>query len=190
MTIHKTNSITNYLDNIAPFYYFLIIPFVIALTIICFDFEFRGIFPNTQQLQISSKHKFLNDFFAMCTWITIALIFFSRKFIGLKPEIQLQVQNDVIKQIRTRDGLAMYSATMTFFFIFFIICISLTWFPSDPTLPETGSKGYVLNKALYFAKPGLILFIQYFKYTLSLLFILYFVHILDARKIIKEQSKI
>ena len=63
MAIHKTNSITNYLDNIAPFYYFLIIPFVIALIVICFDFEFIGILSNTQQLQISSKHKFLNDFF-------------------------------------------------------------------------------------------------------------------------------
>ncbi|WP_349929920.1 hypothetical protein ABJ384_15645 (plasmid) [Acinetobacter sp. A1-4-2] len=189
MAIHKTNSITNYLDNIAPFYYFLIIPFVIALIVICFDFEFIGILSNTQQLQISSKHKFLNDFFALCTWITIALIFFSRKFFGLKPNIQLQVKNDVIKQIRTRDGLAMYSTTMICFFIFFIICISLTWFPSDPMLPERGSKGYVLKKALYSAKPGLILFIQYFKYALSLLFILILVHILDARKIIKEQTK-
>ncbi|WP_180157470.1 hypothetical protein [Acinetobacter sp. YH12045] len=188
MAIYKTNSITNYLDNIAPFYYFVIFPFVVALMVICFDFEFSGIFSNTQQLQVSSKHRFLNDFFALCTWITIFLIFFSRKFFGLKPDIQLQVQNAVIKQIRTRDGLAMYSATMLCFFIFFIICISLTWFPSDPMQPEIGTKGYAFKKALYSAKPVFILFIQYFKYALSLLFTLVLVHILDARKIIKEQT--
>src|SRR5690606_21965444 len=112
MAIHKTNSITNYLDNIAPFYYFLIIPLVIALIVICFDFDFIGILSNSHRLPSSSKYKFLNDFFALCTWITIALIFFSREFFGLQPSMQLQVQTDVMTQIRTRDGLAMSSTTM------------------------------------------------------------------------------
>ena len=72
----KKNSVfLYYLDITAPFYYFYLIPITIALVIVSFDFSFDGLFPTTITSSLSSRHKFLNDFFALCNFFVIGLIF-------------------------------------------------------------------------------------------------------------------
>ena len=70
----KKSAFLNYLDVTAPFYYFYLVPTVIALVIVSFVFSFQGLFPTTIDSSISSQHKFLNDYFAICNFFVIGLI--------------------------------------------------------------------------------------------------------------------
>lgn len=70
----KKSAFLYYLDITAPFYYFYLIPTVTALIMVSFDISFNGFFPNTITSSISSKHKFLNDYFAICSFSVVSLI--------------------------------------------------------------------------------------------------------------------
>ena len=51
-----------YLNTPIRYYYFYLIPLGLALLIVSFDVHFQGMFPSTIASNLSSPHKFLNDF--------------------------------------------------------------------------------------------------------------------------------
>ena len=52
-----------YLNTPIRYYYFYLVPLGLALLVVSFDVHFQGMFPSTIASNLSSPHKFLNDFF-------------------------------------------------------------------------------------------------------------------------------
>ena len=72
--MRNSSSLLAYLNTPIRYYYFYLIPLGLALLMVSFDVHFQGVFPNTIASNLSSPHKFLNDFFAICTFICIVVI--------------------------------------------------------------------------------------------------------------------
>ena len=73
--MRNSSPLLAYLNTPIRYYYFYLIPLGLALLMVSFDVHFQGVFPSTIASNLSSPHKFLNDFFGICTFICIALIF-------------------------------------------------------------------------------------------------------------------
>lgn len=61
--MRNSSPLLAYLNTPIRYYYFYLIPLGLALLIVSFDVHFQGILASTVSSNLSSPHKFLNDFF-------------------------------------------------------------------------------------------------------------------------------
>ncbi len=61
-TMRNSSPLLAYLNTPIRYYYFYLIPLGLALLMVSFDVHFKGMFPSTITSNLSSRHKFLNDF--------------------------------------------------------------------------------------------------------------------------------
>jgi hypothetical protein len=115
-----------YLDNIVPYYYFYLIPLMIALIFMSFDFNFYGLLHTTMVTKLSNQHKFLNDFFAICTLITLILCFFNYLVITLNA---IQRKNLRLYYSKFNPKYRVFFGILgIIFFLFILFFMCLSWF--------------------------------------------------------------
>ena len=119
--MRNSSPLLAYLNIPIRYYYFYLIPIVIALLVVSLDFNFQGIFPSTIASNLSSPHKVLNDFFGICTFICIVVIFITYFRVQLNRQ---QIQH--IKQ--NYAGLNTHQRSMfsPLGLVFFILCCSFS----------------------------------------------------------------
>ena len=162
------------------YYYFYLVPLVIALLIVSFDFHFQGVFPSTITSNLSSPHKFLNDFFAICTFICIALILINYFRVQLN---QPQVQH--IKQHYAKLNAQQRSIFSPLGLVFFIFMLLLSWFLISDEIPYTNSstqKGATMVYLKGFAHPYISAIANSLHAAITVFFALMIPYILNVRK--------
>lgn len=169
-----------YINTIIPYYYFYFIPVIFCLIVVSFDFQFHGIFTTTVNSTISSKHKFINDFFAVCSFSVMLLVFFNYFRLKLDRSHKQQLKLNYRKLTAQQQSIFGFLGLVFFAFILFFFCIS--WFLISDTLPTQNSKGYFFTYLMYFAHPYNSVFASSFLYVLIVLFTLYFAYALNMRK--------
>ncbi|MCG2608285.1 hypothetical protein LZZ98_07005 [Acinetobacter sp. SM34] len=180
----KKNSVfLYYLDATAPFYYFYLVPLTIALLIVSFDFSFQGIFPTTIASTLSSQHKLLNDFFAICNFFVIGLILFNYFRLPLKP-IHIQQIRQHHATLTTQQQ-SIYGWLGVLFFCFILVFINFTWFLIDdemPTAEERWRKGDTVTYLRGFTHPYISAFAISFQYAITVFITLMLTNIFNTRK--------
>ena len=150
---------------------------------VSFDVHFQGILPSTIASNLSSPHKFLNDFFAICTFICIALIFINYFRVQLKrPQVQHIRQHYAKLNTQQRS---MFSQLGLLFFIFMLLFFCLSWFLISDEIPYTDSstkKGTTMVYLKGFAHPYISAVVSSLHYALTVLFALMIPYILNVRK--------
>ncbi|MEJ2898472.1 hypothetical protein [Acinetobacter sp. NS-4] len=177
----KPSLIFDSLSNIAPYSYFFIAPLIIAFILISFEFSFYGILSTTQASTISTAHKILNDFFALCTWITSLIIAYSYFFIGLDAAAKQQLKQH-IRALPPKQQ-SMYKPLGIIFFIFIVLFLNLNWFFISNDLPARNSKGYLMAYLLYHAPKYLSLIFSFLQYSFIIFLTLMLFNALEGRKI-------
>ncbi|ATZ64874.1 hypothetical protein [Acinetobacter bereziniae] len=181
---HEKNSVfLYYLDLTAPFYYFYLIPVAIALVVISFDFSFYGIFPTTITSTLSSQHKFLNDFFALCNFLVIGLIFVNYLRYPLRAPHVRQIREDYARLNQNQQSINGWLGII--FFCFILCIINLVWFLiDDEALPSYREwrRGDTLTYLRHFAHPYISTFAISFQYVIIVFLVLMFTNILNNRK--------
>lgn len=162
-----------YLNNLTSFYYFYLIPTIIAFVIVSFDFSFNGLFPSTVASLISSKHKFLNDYFAICSFSVIALIFINY--------FRYPLTNRYIRKTYP----SMDSWVWVMFFCFMLGGMNSIWFFTiDKPLPsyKQWHKGDIFVYLSGFAHPYISTVVYSLQYTLIVMLALSLTNALNTRK--------
>lgn len=178
----KNHPILVYLNTLLPYYYSYLIPVIFCLIVVSFDFQFHGIFPTTISSTLSSQHKFINDFFAICSYFIILLIFFNYLRIRLNSSQIRQLRLDYRKLTKQQQSLFGFLGLIFCIFILCFFCIN--WLLMSDTLPEKSTKGYYAAYLMHFSHPYISTFTASFQYLLIIFFSLYFVFILNIRKYI------
>lgn len=181
----KKNSVfLYYLDITAPFYYFYLIPITIALVIVSFDFSFDGLFPTTITSSLSSRHKFLNDFFALCNFFVIGLIFVNYLRYPLRtPHIKQVRQHYATLNKNQQQSMSSWLGVV--FFCCILSFLNLTWFLiDDEPLPpyQEWRKGDSFTYLVRFAHPYISAVAMSFKYLIIVFLALMFMNVLNNRK--------
>ena len=172
-----------YLNTPIRYYYFYLIPLVIALLIVSFDFHFQGVFPTSIASNLSSPHKFLNDFFAICTFICLALILINYFRVQLnRPQVQHIRQHYAKLNTQQRS---MFNPLGLVFFIFMLLFFCLSWFLISDEIPYTNSgtkKGTTMIYLKGFAHPYISAIANSFHAAITVFFALMIPYILNVRK--------
>ncbi|CAB1213167.1 hypothetical protein [Acinetobacter bouvetii] len=180
----KKNSAFLYtLEVTAPFYYFYLVPVAIALVIVSFDFSFQGLFPTTIASSLSSQHKFLNDFFALCNFFVIGLILVNYFRYPLRPTHIRQIRQHYAT-LKPQQR-AIFGGLSVVFFCFILGFINLTWFLiDDEALPsyKEWRKGDTVTYLRSFAHPYISAFAISFQYVLIVFLALMLINILNTQK--------
>lgn len=179
----KNSAFLYYLDLTAPFYYFYLVPVAIALVIVSFDFSFDGLLPTTIASTLSSQHKFLNDFFALCSFFVIGLIFFNYFKYPLCATHVREIRQHYATLNKNQQSVNGWLGIV--FFCFILGFINLTWFLiHDEPLPsyKEWRKGDTLIYLRSFAHPYISAFSLSFQYILIMSLALMFMNVLNNRK--------
>ena len=180
----KRNSVfLYYLELTAPVYYFYIVPVAIALIIVSFDFSFYGLFPTTITSTLSSQHKFLNDFFALCNFFVIGLVIINYFSYPLSTTHVRKIRQHYATLNKNQRSINGWLGIV--FSCFILGFINLTWFLiDDETLPpyKEWRKGDTLTYLRSFAHPYISAFAISFQYVIIVLLVLMFTNILNNRK--------
>ncbi|MEG2251357.1 MAG: hypothetical protein RSD09_07310 [Bacilli bacterium] len=172
-----------YLDVTAPFYYFYLVPITIALVIVSFDFSFHGLFPATIASSISSQHKFLNDYFAMCNFFVIGLIFINYLRHPLPATHVRQIRQHYATLNKNQQSINGWLGIV--FFCFTLGLINLNWFfINDGPLPpyKEWRKGDTLTYLNSFAHPYISAIALSLQYVVIVFITLIFMKVLNNRK--------
>ncbi len=169
-----------YINSLIPYYYCYLIPVILCLIVVSFDFQFHGIFTETINSTLSSKHKFINDFFAICSYSVMILIFFNYFRLNLDRAHKNQLRLNYRKLTTQQQSLFGFLGLAFLIFILFFFCIS--WLFISDTLPSKNSKGYFFSYITNFAHPYISVFAVSLQYLLIVFFTLYFVYALNMRK--------
>ncbi len=185
--MRKKSAYFYYLDVIAPLYYFYLVPLAIALVIVSFDFSFHGLFPSTIAASISSQHKFLNDYFAICSFFMIGLIFINYLRYPLPATQIRQIRQYYATLNKNQQSLNGWLGIV--FFCFTLGLISLSWFlVNDEPLPtyKEWRRGDTWTYLTTFAHPYISTFAVSLHYLIIVIITLVFISILNN---IKYRSK-
>lgn len=173
-----------YLDNVVPYYYFYLIPLMIALIFVSFDFNFSGLLHTTMVTKLSNQHKFLNDFFAICTLITLILCFFNYLVITLNA---IQRKNLRLYYSKFNPKYRVFFGILgIIFFLFILFFMCLSWFLLDDRMPDFSKKGAYFTYLRQFSQPYISAIIMSLQYLLCVFFALYFLFILNVRKYCRQ----
>jgi len=179
----KNSVVLYYLDVTVPFYYFYIVPVAIALIIISFDFSLYGLFPSISASSISSQHKFLNEFFALCNFFVMGLIFINYLRYPLSTAHVKQIRQHYAKLNKNQQS---FNGWLGIIFLCFILgFINLSWFLiDDKPLPsnEEWRRGDFVTYLCNFADPYISTFAISLKYVLIVILALMLVNALNTRK--------
>ena len=122
---------------------------------------------------LSSRHKFLNDFFAICTFICIALIFINYFRLQLNRQ-QVQHIKQHYAKLNTHQR-SMFTPLGLVFFIFMLLFFCLSWFLISDEIQYTDSstkKGATMVYLKSFAHPYISAVVNSLHYALTVLFAL------------------
>ncbi len=111
-----------YLNTPIRYYYFYLIPLGLALLVVSFDVHFQGVFPSTIASNLSSPHKFLNDFFGICTFICIVIIFINYFRVQLNRQ-QVQHIKQHYAKLNTQQR-SMFNPLRLIVFYFYVALFS------------------------------------------------------------------
>ena len=114
-----------------------------------FHINFHGIFPTSIASNLSSPHKVLNDFFGICTFICIVVIFINYFRVQLNRQ-QIQHIKQHYAKLNTQQR-SMFNPLGLLFFIFMLLFFCLSWFLISDEIPYTDSstkKGHDLSQRL------------------------------------------
>lgn len=181
--MRNSSPLLAYLNTSIPYYYFYLIPLGLALLMVSFDVHFKGIFQTTITSNLSSRHKFLNDFFAICTFICIALIFINYFRLQLNRQ-QVQHIKQHYAKLNTQQR-SMFSPLGLLFFIFMLLFFCLSWFLISDEIQYTDSstkKGATMVYLKSFAHPYISAVVNSLHYALTVLFALMIPYIFNVRK--------
>ncbi|MEQ1137416.1 hypothetical protein [Acinetobacter seifertii] len=181
--MRKKSAFLYYLDVTAPFYYFFLVPTAIALFIVSFDFPFQGLFPTTIDSSISSQHKFLNDYFAICNFFLIGLIVINYLRHPLPAKYVRQIRQHYATLNKNQQSINGWLGIV--FFCFTLGMMNLTWFiiNDEPLQPyKEWRKGDILTYLKIFAHPYISAIAFCLQYVLIVFITLMFMNVLNNRK--------
>lgn len=181
--MRNSSPLLAYLNTPIRYYYFYLIPLGLTLLVVNFDINFQGIFPSTIASNLSSPHKLLNDFFAICTFICIVVIFINYFRVQLNRQQILSIKQHYVK-LNTHQR-SMFSPLGLVFFIFMLLFFCLSWFLISDEIPYTDSstkKGTTMVYLKGFAHPYISAVVSSLHYALTVLFALMIPYILNVRK--------
>lgn len=181
--MRKKSAFLYYLDVTAPFYYFFLVPTAIALFIVSFDFPFQGLFPTTIDSSISSQHKFLNDYFAICNFFLIGLIVINYLRHPLPAKYVRRIRQHYATLNKNQQSINGWLGIV--FFCFTLGLMNLTWFiiNDEPLQPyKEWRKGDILTYLKIFAHPYISAIAFCLQYVLIVFITLMFMNVLNNRK--------
>ena len=181
--MRNSSPLLAYLNTPIRYYYFYLIPLGLALLMVSFDVHFQGVFPSTIASNLSSPHKFLNDFFGICTFICIVIIFINYFRVQLNRQ-QIQHIKQHYAKLNTQQC-SMFSPLGLLFFIFMLLFFCLSWFLISDEIPYTDSstkKGATMVYLKGFAHPYISAVVNSLHYALTVLFALMIPYIFNVRK--------
>ena len=171
--MRNSSPLLAYLNTPIRYYYFYLIPLGLALLMVSFDVHFQGVFPSTIPSNLSSLHKFLNDFFGICTFICIVVIFINYFRLQLNRQ-QVQHIKQHYAKLNTHQR-SMFTPLGLVFFIFMLLFFCLSWFLISDEIQYTDSstkKGATMVYLKSFAHPYISAVVNSLHYALTVLFAL------------------